>query len=60
MSDVTLSQEMEALHTCTGISLAALRVMVRAGIERSFLAPSAREAALAELEARFPFSTIGA
>lgn len=54
MSHVTESHEMEALHTRTGLSLAELRAMVRAGIERSFLPASDRAAALADLEARFP------
>lgn len=54
MSHVTLSQEMESLHTRTGLSIAELRSMVRSGIERSFLPESDRTAALAEFEARFP------
>jgi adenosine deaminase len=50
MSGVTLTSELEALHTRTGLSRSQLAGLMRAGVERSFLPQAERDAAMAELE----------
>jgi adenosine deaminase len=54
MSGVTLSSELEALHTRTGLSLPQLHALQRAALAASFLAQADRDAALAEVEAGWP------
>lgn len=51
MSAVTLSEELEALHARTRLTLAQLRDLMRAAVDASFLPQSEREAARAELDA---------
>jgi adenosine deaminase len=50
MSGVTLSSELEALHTRTGLTLEQLAGLMRTGVERSFLPSADRDAAMAELK----------
>ena len=50
MSSVTVSGELEALHREAGFSLAELKAMVKAGVERSFLSESDRKDAMKEVE----------
>lgn len=50
MSSVTLTEELEALHRLAGMSLAQLRTMTLAAVDRSFLPASDRAAARAEVE----------
>lgn len=50
MSSVTLTQELEALHRNAGMSIAQLRTMMLAAVDRSFLPASDRAAARAEVE----------
>ena len=58
MSGVTLSSELEALHTRTGLTLAQLRDLQRAAIGASFLPPSDRDAALAEVDSGWDLGAI--
>jgi adenosine deaminase len=51
MSCVTLSDELEALHTQAGLTHAQLAQLMRAGARASFLPKSDREAAVAEIDA---------
>jgi adenosine deaminase len=51
MSGVTLSSEMEALHTRTGITRAQLAQMQRAAVAASFMPEADRDEALARIEA---------
>lgn len=50
MSDVTLAHEMQVLHQQAGFTFAQLKGMVIAGVERSFLPPGERRAALQDVE----------
>lgn len=50
MSSVTLTGEMEVLHRRAGLSMAQLRTMTLAGVDRSFLPDSDRAAARREVE----------
>ena len=51
MSGVTLSEELRAAHEQNGVSLAAIRQMMREAAHASFLPEAARQAALQALEA---------
>ncbi len=50
MSNVTLTQELQALHRHAGMSMAQLRTMTLAAVDRSFLPAADRAAARAEVE----------
>lgn len=50
MSGVTLSSELEALHTRTGLTLGELAGLQRAAVAASFLPQSERDAAMAEVD----------
>jgi len=54
MSGVTLSSELEALHTRTGLAMGELANLQRAGVAASFLPQPDRDAAMAEVEAGWP------
>ena len=51
MSGVTLTSELEALHTRTGLTHAQLGGLMRAAVAASFLPQGERDAAMAEVEA---------
>ena len=51
MSGITMSEEFRNVHTENGISLSALRAMMEAGANASFLPKPKRDAALAALRA---------
>ena len=54
MSGVTLTSELEALHTRTGLTLDQLANLQRAAVRASFLPQDERDAAMAEVEAGWP------
>jgi adenosine deaminase len=54
MSGVTLSDELEALHARTGLTLRQLAGLQRAAVAASFLPQPERAAAMAEVEAGWP------
>ena len=51
MSGITMSEEFRNVHTENGISLSALRAMMEAGANASFLPKPKRDAALEALRA---------
>jgi adenosine deaminase len=56
MSSVTLSSELQAVHDEVGLSLDQLAALMRNAAAASFMPASARDAALAAVQARWPLS----